>query len=63
MRELGRIAELRGHPCMIVSDRAMGTPPVRETMARGTELTLNAVLAWSEETGIEWHYIAPGKPM
>jgi putative transposase len=29
----------------------------------GTELTSNAVLAWSEESGIEWHYIAPGKPM
>jgi transposase InsO family protein len=29
----------------------------------GTELTSNAILAWSAETGIEWHYIAPGKPM
>ena len=29
----------------------------------GTEFTSNAVLAWSEETGIEWHYIVPGKPM
>ena len=29
----------------------------------GTELTSNAVLAWSEEAEIEWHYIAPGKPM
>ncbi len=29
----------------------------------GTELTSNAVLAWSDEAGIEWHYIAPGKPM
>ena len=29
----------------------------------GTELTSNAVLAWSEEARIEWHYIAPGKPM
>lgn len=50
VRELGRVAELRGRPCMIVSDN-------------GTELTSNAVLAWSEESGIEWHYIAPGKPM
>lgn len=50
VRELGRVAELRGRPCMIVSDN-------------GTELTSNAVLAWSEEVGIEWHYIAPGKPM
>ncbi len=49
-RELGKIAELRGRPCMIVSDN-------------GTELTSNAVLAWSEGAGIAWHYIAPGKPM
>jgi putative transposase len=31
-------------------------------MCYGTELTSNAVLAWSGEVGIEWHYIAPGKP-
>jgi len=29
----------------------------------GTELTSNAMLAWQEEHAIEWHYIAPGKPM
>jgi hypothetical protein len=29
----------------------------------GTEFTSNAMLAWQEELGIEWHYIAPGKPM
>uniref|UniRef100_UPI00048D4762 integrase core domain-containing protein n=4 Tax=Thalassobaculum salexigens TaxID=455360 RepID=UPI00048D4762 len=29
----------------------------------GTELTSNAILAWQEERGVEWHYIAPGKPM
>jgi transposase InsO family protein len=29
----------------------------------GTELTRNAVLAWCSEAGINWHYIAPGKPM
>src|SRR3546814_8273055 len=29
----------------------------------GTELTSNAVLAWCGEVGVEWHYIAPGKPM
>lgn len=28
-----------------------------------TELTSNAVLAWCGEIGVEWHYIAPGKPM
>ena len=28
----------------------------------GTELTSIAILRWSQETRIEWHYIAPGKP-
>jgi putative transposase len=49
-RELDRIAEMRGLPCMVVSDN-------------GTELTSNAILRWQEERGVEWHYIAPGKPM
>jgi putative transposase len=49
-RELDQIAEQRGHPCMIVSDN-------------GTELTSNAILVWQQERGVEWHYIAPGKPM
>ena len=22
-----------------------------------------AILRWCQETGVEWHYIAPGKPM
>ena len=50
VRELGQIIESRGCPRMIVSDN-------------GTEFTSNAILAWQEELGIEWHYIAPGKPM
>ena len=29
----------------------------------GTELTSNAIPAWQQEHAIEWHYIAPGKPM
>jgi len=29
----------------------------------GTEFTSNAVLRWSKEHRVEWHYIAPGKPM
>ena len=29
----------------------------------GTELASHAVLGWVEEAGVEWHYIAPGKPM
>jgi transposase InsO family protein len=36
--------------CMLVSDN-------------GTELTSNAILAWQQEHAVEWHYIAPGKPM
>jgi putative transposase len=50
VRELGQIIESRGCLRMIVSDN-------------GTEFTSNAILAWQEEFGIEWHYIAPGKPM
>ena len=50
LRELEQVIESRGCPRMIVSDN-------------GTEFTSNAVLAWQEEFGIEWHYIAPGKPM
>lgn len=49
-RELDRICEARGQPCMIVSDN-------------GTELTSNAILKWQQDTSFEWHYIAPGKPM
>lgn len=49
-RELDRITESRGCPRMIVSDN-------------GTEFTSNALLAWQEAREIEWHYIAPGKPM
>ena len=49
-RELDRIAGHRGYPCLIVSDN-------------GTELTSNAILKWQEERRVEWHYIAPGKPM
>src|SRR6202795_4371113 len=40
----------RGKPQMIVSDN-------------GTEFTSNAILCWSKEHQVEWHYIAPGKPM
>ena len=49
-RELSAIVERRGKPGMIVSDR-------------GTELTANSILAWSAEHRIDWHDIAPGKPM
>jgi putative transposase len=48
-RELDRVVETRGKPCMVVSDN-------------GTELTSRAMLGWQEDRGVQWHYIAPGKP-
>lgn len=29
----------------------------------GSESTSNAILAWADQAHVEWHYIAPGKPM
>jgi putative transposase len=49
-RELDPIAHGRGYPCMVVNDN-------------GTELTSNAMLKWQEDRHVEWHDIAPGKPM
>ena len=49
-RELDEIIMRRGRPHTIVSDN-------------GTEMTSMAVLKWCQETNVEWHYIAPGKPM
>jgi putative transposase len=49
LRELEALIAVRGRPAMCVSDN-------------GTELTSMAILRWSQETGVEWHYIAPGKP-
>lgn len=48
-RELAAIIAKRGKPGMIVSDN-------------GTELTSHAIFAWTREQGIDWHYIALGKP-
>lgn len=48
-RELDAIIARRGKPAVCVSDN-------------GTELTSNAILHWSQQSGVEWHYIAPGKP-
>ena len=50
VRELDALIGRRGRPAMVVSDN-------------GTELTSMAVLSWCQRTGVEWHYIAPGKPM
>lgn len=49
-RELTTLVERRGKPSLIVSDD-------------GTEFMSNAILAWSKDHQVEWHYIAPGKPM
>jgi len=49
-RELTRLIGIRGKPHTVVSDN-------------GTELTSSAILRWSQEWRVEWHYIAPGKPM
>jgi len=50
VRELNKLIQQRGKPNTIVSDN-------------GTEFTSMAILKWSEEKAIQWHYIQPGKPM
>ena len=35
----------------------------RLSFNNGTERTSNAILRWQEDRSVEWHYIAPGKPM
>jgi putative transposase len=49
-RELTSIVTRRGRPGSIVSDN-------------GTEFTCNAMLAWCKDNAIDWHFIAPGKPI
>jgi putative transposase len=49
VRELDAVIAARGCPVMCVSDN-------------GTELTGMAILRWSQQHQVEWHYIAPGKP-
>ena len=49
-RELTLTMARRGRPKTIVSDNE-------------TELTSVAVPRWSQGTRIDWHYIAPGKPL
>lgn len=48
-RELDALIARRGRPKSCVSDN-------------GTELTSKAVLNWTDRRGVDWHYIAPGKP-
>ena len=50
VRELDAIIVRRGRPVTVVSDN-------------GTEFTSMAILRWSQDRQIDWHYIAPGKPM
>jgi putative transposase len=49
-RELEDLIKRRGKPGQIISDN-------------GTEFTSTAILKWSENASIGWHYIEPGKPM
>ena len=49
-RELDDLISRRTKPKTIVSDN-------------GTEMTSMAILKWCQQTYIDWHYIAPGKPM
>jgi putative transposase len=49
-RKVAALIGRGGKPEMIVSDN-------------GPELTSNAILTWCAEHRIEWHDIAPGKPM
>ena len=48
-RELDWAIAERPRPAIVVSDN-------------GTELTSMAILRWSKERDVEWHYIAPGRP-
>jgi putative transposase len=47
--ELDAVIRLYGKPELVVSDN-------------GTDLTSRAILEWQNESGVGWHYTAPGKP-
>jgi hypothetical protein len=48
-RELDAVIAARGRPKTCVSDD-------------GAELVSMAVLAWTQERGVDWRYVAPGRP-
>lgn len=48
-RELDWLIIERGKPKMVVSDN-------------DSELTSNAILTWTDQSRVAWHYIAPGTP-
>jgi putative transposase len=50
VRERAQLIAQRCKPGMIVSDH-------------GTEINSNAALAWCVQIGVEWHNIAPSKPI
>lgn len=50
VRELTALMVQHGRSAMIVSDN-------------GNELTADVVLKWAQDHGVQWHYIAPGRPM
>jgi putative transposase len=49
-RELDHLAERRSLPKMIAN-------------GNGMELTIGVIRLWQKDRGIEWHYIARGKPI
>lgn len=49
-RELDAVIARRAKPHLVVSDN-------------GTEFTSTAMLRWQQESGVDWHYIQPGKPI
>ena len=46
----------------LVADASLSGVRVARELDNGTELTSMAILRWTQESGIDWHTIAPGKP-
>lgn len=43
--------------------RCLGGSPSSFRRCYGSEFTSNAILQWTDRTKVDWHYIAPGKPI